>query len=43
VEDRLAAKKQEPEIQKIVTKLGRPIQDHIGNSWQCLHATNFAR
>jgi hypothetical protein len=32
MEDRLATKKQRSKIRQIVTKLGRPLQSHTGDS-----------
>jgi hypothetical protein len=33
MEDHLATKQQRPKVWKVVTKLGRPLQSHIGNVW----------
>jgi hypothetical protein len=33
MEDHLATKEQRPDVREVVAKLGRPLQDHIGNIW----------
>jgi hypothetical protein len=33
MEHHLATKEQIPEIQEMVAKVGRPLQDYTGNNW----------